>query len=91
MRRKVRLKMKKRRIYRRLRGQRLGAEVELVIEQTADCMSIYARMSIHTRMSTQEWAFMQNGHLWRDSHLGKDRHLCKVYSIFAREVQVFSW
>lgn len=41
---------KRRRISRRLRGQRLGAGEELALEQTADCMSIYAGMSIHTRI-----------------------------------------
>lgn len=34
----------------RLGGQRLGAEVELVLEQRADCMSIYMKMVVYTKM-----------------------------------------
>lgn len=52
--------MEKRRITRKLRGQRLDIGVELVLEQTANCMSIYAKISIHTRMGIHaKWAFMQ--------------------------------
>lgn len=57
----IRLRMEKRRRIRgRLRGQRLGAGVELVLEQTADGMSFSARTDI-----------CKHGHLCSDGQLCK--------------------